>query len=65
MAAPNYKKNPGLVRMLNGEVVQAVLYNGRAKGHGKYFTGSVKDNLILDENNKPLPFSKIGELVGK
>ena len=64
MAAPNYKKNPGRIRMLNGDIVQAVLYNGRACGHGKYLSGSIKDKLVVDEENKPIPFRKIGELVG-
>ena len=63
MAAPNYKKNPGRVRMLNGQKVVPVLYNGSALGHGKYLAGSINENLILDEDKKPIQFSKIGELV--
>lgn len=63
MAAPNYKKNPGRVRMLDGKKVMPVLYNGRALGHGKYFAGAINEIMILDEQKKPVPYNKIGELV--
>lgn len=58
------KKIDGLkIRMLNGKKVVAVLYNGKAIGHGKYFTGEVEGKLVCDESGKPLPFRQIGDLV--
>jgi hypothetical protein len=58
------RKIDGLkVRMLNGEKVIAVLYNGKATGNGKYFTGEVNGKLVCDKNGKPIPLTEIGELV--
>lgn len=50
-------------RVLNGEVVKPVLYNGFNAGHGKYFAAEVKGQLMMDETGKPLPFRSVGELV--
>ena len=49
--------------MLDGKRVMPVLYNGRALGHGKYFAGAINEVMILDEQKKPVPYNKIGELV--
>lgn len=54
------KKVKGKVRMFDGKEVQVVLYNGRAQGHGKYFAGAVDNNLILDENKRPVPYRNFG-----
>lgn len=65
------KKSPGKVRMLDGKVVKIVLYNGKAVGLGKYYSGYVEtgdknamvsDMMILDENGKPKQFNEIGAL---
>lgn len=62
-AKTGIKKNTGQrVRMLNGKKVVAVLYNGRALGHGKYFAGEVDNKLICDENGKPFPIQEVGHL---
>jgi hypothetical protein len=65
MAAPKTAAQKGTQRqrMLNGEPVKTVLYNGRSVGHGKYFTGEVGGNLICDDTGKPLPITDIGQLV--
>lgn len=57
------RKIEGLkIRMLNGEKVIPVLYNGRATGNGKYYTGEVNGKLVCDSNGKPLPLAQIGTL---
>jgi len=65
MAAPKTSAQKGFQRqrMLDGQPVKPVLYNGRAAGMGKYFTGEVGGKLICDDNGKPLPISEIGQLV--
>jgi len=63
MAAPKQlKDNVQKVRKLNGVAVRRVLYNGRGVGHGKYFTGDIDGELIVDENGKPVPIDLIGQL---
>jgi len=63
MGAPKpLKDNHQKVRKLNGVVVRRVLYNGRAVGHGKYFTGDVDGVMIVDDNGKPVPINQIGNL---
>jgi len=57
------KKLPQKVRKLGEKLVKMVLYNGKAIGHGKYFTGEVDGQLVLDANGKPVPLRSIGELV--
>jgi len=59
----NKKHTNQRTRMLDGKKVIAVLYNGRALGHGKYFTGEVDNKLICDDNGKPLPIKEIGNLI--
>lgn len=53
------------VRMLDGVVVQSVKFVGHTRpGYGgTYMAGRVNDVLIVDDNGKPIPFSRIGELV--
>lgn len=51
------------VRMLEGQKVQMCLYNGRAVGHGKYYAAMINNELLLDQDGKPLPFHGVGELV--
>ena len=65
MAAPKTAAQKGTQRqrMLNGEPVKAVLYNGKAVGLGKYFTGEVGGKLVCDDTGKPLPITDIGQLV--
>jgi hypothetical protein len=63
VASPSGKKNVHQrVRKLDGVVVQPVLYNGNAIGHGKYYAGNVNGQLV-EENGRPVPFREIGELV--
>lgn len=65
MAAPKTAAQKGTQRqrMLDGQPVRAVLYNGKSIGHGKYFTGEVNGKLICDESGKPMPITDIGVLV--
>lgn len=49
-------------RKLDGKVVKAVLYNGRANGNGKYFAGEVDGKLVLNEVGVPIPLREIGTL---
>jgi hypothetical protein len=65
MAAPKTSAQKGIQRqrILDGQPVKAVLYNGRAAGMGKYFTGEVNGKLICDSQGRPLPISEIGQLV--
>jgi len=51
------------VRMLDGEPVRPVLYNGRGIGHGKYFTGEVKGQVICNDKGVPMYLRDIGDLV--
>lgn len=50
-------------RILNGEVVKPVLYNGYNAGNGKYFAAEVKGQLVLDQAGVPMHFRSVGELV--
>lgn len=56
----NKNKSTLRIRMLDGNVVVNTLYNGE---HGKYFAGTVKGELVLDESGHPENFKNIGELV--
>ncbi len=61
----NQKANRGKgqkVRMLDGKEVKPVKYIGTWRGHGRYMTGSVNDQLVCDANGKPLPLRQIGRL---
>jgi hypothetical protein len=49
-------------RVLNGQKVTPVLYNGRAIGHGKYLSGSVAGQLVTDEAGVPIRWKQIGTL---
>jgi hypothetical protein len=46
-------------KTLTGQIIRPVLYAGNAVGHGKYMAGMIGDKLILDQNNIPIPYSKI------
>lgn len=50
------------IRKFNGKIVKACLYNGRAIGHGKYFAAEIDGDLVVDENGKPVPFQRCGQL---
>lgn len=64
MAAPKTSsKATQRQRMLDGQPVRAVLYNGKSIGYGKYFAGEVGGKLVCDETGKPLPITDIGALV--
>ena len=44
-----------------GKEVDPVLYHGIHVGHGKYITGkySGSNQIIIDENGRPLPWDNI------
>ena len=46
-------------RYLNEQEVKPCLYNGE---FGKYITGVINDNIVMDTNGRPMQFSKIGQL---
>ena len=50
-------------RYYNGLQVTPTLYNGRAVGEGKYLSGSVRGELVLDESGIPLKWREIGVLA--
>lgn len=50
-------------RFHNGFQVNPTMYNGRATGDGKYLTGSIKGEMVLDENGSPLRWRDIGYLA--
>ena len=58
------KNNPGQrqeqkKRFYKGQEVRASLYVGRAVGQGTYMSAAINNELICDENGKPLPFRSI------
>ena len=57
------KKIPQKVRKLGEKIVKIVLYNGKAVGHGKYFAAEVDGQLVTGDNDKPLPYRSVGELI--
>lgn len=67
------KKKPGRVRMHEGFAVRPLLFDGRAGGHGKYYSGYVDDKsqkdatawdlCVKDEDGVPVPLRQIGTLV--
>jgi flavin-dependent dehydrogenase len=64
MAVKNKHVDPRqCVRRIGKEPVKPVLYNGRGVGHGKYLTGEVNGDIILDANGVPLRLRQIGELI--
>nr|NDG05751.1 hypothetical protein [Oxalobacteraceae bacterium] len=64
MAAPKTQAQKGTQkrRMLEGQVVRPVLYNGRNIGHGKYFAAEVNGQLVMDDQGRPMQFRQVGEL---
>lgn len=58
----NNRKVPKF-RMLEGKKVVPVQYHGKATGRGAFMAGSVEGKLVVDQNDKPLLFRQIGELV--
>jgi len=46
-------------RFYNGQEVRPSLYVGRAVGQGTYMSAAINNELICDENGKPLPFRNI------
>ena len=64
MAVKNKHVDPRqCVRRVGKEPVKPVLYNGKAVGEGKYFTGEVNGKIVIDENNRPVPLREIGQLI--
>ena len=58
------KNNPGLrqeqtKRYYKGQEVRPSLYVGKAVGQGTYMSAAINNELICDENGKPLPFRSI------
>jgi hypothetical protein len=58
------KNNPGLrqeqkKRFYKGQEVRPSLYVGKAVGQGTYMSAAINNELICDENGKPLPFRSI------
>jgi hypothetical protein len=63
MAGPS-KNNPTMrethrKNIYKGQEFRPCLYDGRSVGKGKYMTGSINGDMILDENGKPIPFRNI------
>ena len=58
MAAPIKKVR--LVRKLNDQIVTPTLYNGKAVHQGKYMTGTVNNEIVLNEQGKPEFLHNIG-----
>ena len=50
-------------RYFNGVQVTPTLYNGRAVGEGKYLSGSIRGELVLDESGVPMKWRDIGYLA--
>jgi hypothetical protein len=64
MAAKNAHVDPRqCVRRIGKDPVKPVLYNGKAVGEGKYFTGEVNGVVVRDSNGRPIPLREIGELI--
>ncbi|MFT6106321.1 MAG: hypothetical protein ACJA0S_001440 [Rickettsiales bacterium] len=64
MGTKNNPKNRGKVikkKTHNNKDVEPILYAGGHAGHGKYITGKYAGTheLIVDANNKPLPWESI------
>jgi hypothetical protein len=58
------KNNPGTrqeqtKRYYKGQEVRASLYVGKAVGQGTYMSAAVNNELICDENGKPMHFRSI------
>ena len=58
------KNNPGLrqeqkKRFYKGQEVRPSLYVGKAVGQGTYMSAAINNELICNENGKPLPFRSI------
>ena len=58
------KNNPGQrqeqkKRFYKGQEVRPSLYVGKAVGQGTYMSAAINNELICDENGKPLPFRSI------
>ena len=50
-------------RFLQGQVVIPTLYDGTAVGKGRFMTGMVNGQLVLDPStDKPVPLKQIGSL---
>jgi hypothetical protein len=62
MAATKTSAQKGIQkrRMLEGQVVRPVLYNGRAIGQGKYFAAEVNGQLVMDQDGRPMQFRLCG-----
>lgn len=66
MAAPksSQQKQAGQrTRLLDGKVVKAVLYNGRANGYGKFMAAEIDGKIVTDDTGCPLPFNQVGQVV--
>lgn len=62
MAAPKKttgQKQPQRVRILNGQKLVATLYDGQ---FGKYIAAKLNDDLLLQDNGRPLEFKNAGTL---
>ena len=51
------KKNS--YRTRNGKEVRPVKYFGKHAGHGTYMAGTVDGELVVEKNDKPLPYKQI------
>lgn len=63
MAGPS-KNNPGARQQhmrltYQGQEFKPCLYDGRAVGKGKYMTGAINGEMILDAQGEPMPFRSI------
>jgi len=47
-------------KVVGGTQVKPVLYNGKSAGHGQYMAAiSASGELVLDTNERPVPYSKV------
>jgi hypothetical protein len=58
------KNNPGARQehrklLYRGQEFKPCLYDGRAVGKGKYMTGAINGDVIVDAQGKPMTFRSI------
>ena len=46
-------------KLYQGKELKPCLYDGRSIGNGKYMSGSIDGDLIVDDQGRPMPFHSI------